>query len=436
MLLEVNRLRHLIVDRPSRDHVAGWAEIAEMMPTTFLLDDRDERDWWRTQTPDTAKCRRRRSGYFSVIAGNIRDVLQLHELRPFDAAYITSSPNNIEEAIGTHVGTVLVSAGITDAIPDVFLEDVDALRDALRTLVQENAAPGHLMECFATRRAGGRRAGSVGYVASQRYLRGRRGLDRMIADETQVVLAGRYFTESEARHNKHQFSLRLLHAKRGDRRGNPVIEAAADVLHLLFEETDFDLIARVPPKPSKPEDHLGDLVERACANADARHQMDVAARVDRAAVRCIRDYGDQKQAGSYARRAANVAGAFRANADLVLDKRILLIDDILTSGSTIVEVARVLRRAGACEVTVFPLGITQSIVNYDPDLELPCENERCDGIMRIRFANASDGAFWGCSEWRPGDRGCNSTLKFEEGLREVNRLITTDSIVVVEESTF
>jgi ComF family protein len=55
-------------------------------------------------------------------------------------------------------------------------------------------------------------------------------------------------------------------------------------------------------------------------------------------------------------RAANVRGAFQARLQEVIeDKRVLLIDDLYTTGATLAECARVLRRAGAAEVRAFTL---------------------------------------------------------------------------------
>ncbi len=54
-----------------------------------------------------------------------------------------------------------------------------------------------------------------------------------------------------------------------------------------------------------------------------------------------------------AQRRANVLGAYRVvDAELVRDKKILLIDDVLTTGSTAGECARVLLTAGAKEVSL------------------------------------------------------------------------------------
>ena len=55
-------------------------------------------------------------------------------------------------------------------------------------------------------------------------------------------------------------------------------------------------------------------------------------------------------------RAENVRGAFRMRPGATVEgKRVLLIDDVLTSGATVEECARVLRRAGAAGVDVLSL---------------------------------------------------------------------------------
>lgn len=72
-----------------------------------------------------------------------------------------------------------------------------------------------------------------------------------------------------------------------------------------------------------------------------------------ASVRCLRKRHTRRQSGlqNEAARAANVAGAFRAvNPEQFRGKRILLVDDILTTGATMQECARTLLTAGAAEV--------------------------------------------------------------------------------------
>ena len=60
-------------------------------------------------------------------------------------------------------------------------------------------------------------------------------------------------------------------------------------------------------------------------------------------------------------RKANVRGAFAIRLGYHLDQaNVLLVDDILTTGSTCSEAARALKRAGAARVTVVVAGRTMS----------------------------------------------------------------------------
>lgn len=63
------------------------------------------------------------------------------------------------------------------------------------------------------------------------------------------------------------------------------------------------------------------------------------------------------QSGDGAARRRNVRGAFavRGASRAVQEKRLLLIDDVFTTGATVEECARVLRRAGAAAVGVYTL---------------------------------------------------------------------------------
>jgi ComF family protein len=73
--------------------------------------------------------------------------------------------------------------------------------------------------------------------------------------------------------------------------------------------------------------------------------------VEHAAVRRVRRTRPQTTVERSERR-ANIRGAFRADPGLVAGKRVLLVDDILTTGATAEECARVLAAAGAARVDV------------------------------------------------------------------------------------
>ena len=67
----------------------------------------------------------------------------------------------------------------------------------------------------------------------------------------------------------------------------------------------------------------------------------------------------QSGTGSREKRAANISGAYRVpDPALIAGKRVLLIDDIITTGATLSECARTLRSAGAAEVLCAALATT------------------------------------------------------------------------------
>lgn len=69
-------------------------------------------------------------------------------------------------------------------------------------------------------------------------------------------------------------------------------------------------------------------------------------------LRKIRNTPPQSGLKDVSRRRANVLGAYRAvDPEIIREKRVLLIDDIITTGATVSECARVLLTAGAKEVT-------------------------------------------------------------------------------------
>lgn len=81
-------------------------------------------------------------------------------------------------------------------------------------------------------------------------------------------------------------------------------------------------------------------------------------------LRKIRHNRPQSRIIGEAKRRANVLGAYRAeNAELLQGKRILLLDDIITTGATAGECARVLLTAGAKEIHCGAMAVARHRAN-------------------------------------------------------------------------
>jgi ComF family protein len=89
---------------------------------------------------------------------------------------------------------------------------------------------------------------------------------------------------------------------------------------------------------------------------------DIAARMDPVALRRVRDTPSQTGLDRRERQ-RNVRGAFRARDGLRLPARVWLVDDVVTTGSTLAEAARALRRAGALTVVGVCAARTRAVIS-------------------------------------------------------------------------
>jgi len=129
--------------------------------------------------------------------------------------------------------------------------------------------------------------------------------------------------------------------------------AALGVLRLLIREA----AARAPGLPPQlvvPVSlHARRLRERGFNPAAVLARVvarELSVPLDPTALVRVRDTRSQTGLGRAARR-RNLRGAFRARTHLLAPPRVWIVDDVVTTGSTVAEAARALRRAGAKEVT-------------------------------------------------------------------------------------
>ena len=116
------------------------------------------------------------------------------------------------------------------------------------------------------------------------------------------------------------------------------------------EITGFDGVVPVPLHP-KRERYRGYNQATLLAKVIARN---AGVPVWRDALRRVR-HTDQQALVAAARRWENVRGAFRAASGRVEGRRVLLVDDVMTTGATVGECARMLKKVGAARVNVLTL---------------------------------------------------------------------------------
>ncbi len=127
---------------------------------------------------------------------------------------------------------------------------------------------------------------------------------------------------------------------------NPLGELMAYAARRAFPEYDPQLLVSVPLHPTRERERgYNQAVELAKVMSRALgipHEVDVAYR--------IKNTVRQTELDDESARQFNLNGAFAVFPELVRAKRILLIDDVLTSGATTFTLARQLMKSGAIDV--------------------------------------------------------------------------------------
>ena len=117
---------------------------------------------------------------------------------------------------------------------------------------------------------------------------------------------------------------------------------------------EYDIISWVPLSKKRMKkrgyDQAKRLAEELCIRLGEKEV--------RTLVKC-RDSAPQSRQTSSSSRKANVLGAYEITSTDVSGKRIIILDDVLTTGSTVSECARVLKTAGAEKVYVVTLAKTR-----------------------------------------------------------------------------
>lgn len=115
-----------------------------------------------------------------------------------------------------------------------------------------------------------------------------------------------------------------------------------------YDLLSFDALCYVPLHHVKQRERGFNQAEWLARNLSHEKQIPII----KQALRRVRDLGSQTHLTA-AERSANVAGAFAVKVPRRLEnKRLLLIDDVMTTGATVSECARVLMKAGAASVHV------------------------------------------------------------------------------------
>lgn len=132
----------------------------------------------------------------------------------------------------------------------------------------------------------------------------------------------------------------LIHGLKYER-AKAVATVLADLIGSHLAELKFDLVTAVPADPARRRArgyNQAELIAKALSNVAGVPYVDVLLRV-----KPVHQIGAERD-----RRLEQIKGAFSFQRELFIKgARVLVVDDVVTTGATLAECARVLKKAGA-----------------------------------------------------------------------------------------
>lgn len=330
------------------------------------------------------------------------------DMNLYESAIITGSQQMVRTVHNQCMSTILLTRDLSNmehtGLPDYIIMESENLKGILNKSIL-----GYYNEMVAEDLNG------TGYT----YKLGE--ISHLLFPEIKAALlvGGRYFTSKDHRAYTHCLTNKLLKLKDCNQ---VITDQLAGILKQNLQTAknfwgDIDIITIVPPKPMG-KNHLGFLLNNNNLN-------DYRSLIDTDILYTTKDYPKQKTAGNWENRANNVLNAFASRRNV--NGHIVIVDDILTSGSTTLECARVLYESGAEKISIVPLAVMQSQVDIQNLSKVSCSN--CmEGVFKLRFNNRDGTAFWACDQFPH----CKNTKNYYRIKNDYNLQFTMD---VGEEET-
>lgn len=368
-------------------------------------------EWWRQFDIEDSDVVRAESFFENSFFQNvIRRALQEKNMKRSETVIVSSHPKILDAATDLLLGTICltIDPSIDDSMFDQYgidfgVDNVKTLGEALNGKFagfasEVFAAPD---SCKVTPTNSGKQLLGLGWIENKntgnRYYHG-----------------GRYFSEKkDSRHDLHPLSLRIIDSKNNNRQA-AMIEKAFAFLIRAVTSGEFDLVSHVPPKTEGETDRFAGFLKNLHRSNELGEIKIGKEQVRDDLLKCIRPYESLKTFGA-ADRAELVKDAYEANKSAVAGKRIVLLDDVVTSGSTLNECIRQLTKAGAKEVIPIVLAYKPFKNKIIQGLgDTPPYTNCCDWPQVVRFNRDHGEPFFGCSAWHYGDEVNHKYSKFVE----------------------
>ncbi|QXJ39565.1 DNA utilization protein GntX [Parageobacillus caldoxylosilyticus] len=398
MFLQCNDIRLFIIDleniEPRYDSIL--TEAPKEISFYINCEDNDRCEYFRKRRSNVQFWQSNHTDEKFVPMMDFPIVLHDTIFEPYETVFLTGNLNDVQYATKECISTILLNTvnGEVDRnkLPDFEVQTPEQLKE-----IFTNKRKGFFHEMVINNESG---------IGNFKLLTLRHQL--FLNYTAKLVVGGRFFVDGDHRCYSHPLTQMIRLFKYGNKNTfgklARVIKSSLDIIQSNIKE--IDIITHVPAKPSKVDYLEALLKEQTFKDYSTKIRSDI--------LKAKRDYAPQKNAGSWMSRAYNVHDEF----DVIsrVTGHVVLIDDIVTSGSTTMECARMLYNHGAEEVTIVCMGAMQS--NSDAGFKNPIICSNCGGFLKLKFNKHDGSVFWGCENFY--SRGCKSTLNYDDGRKKYN----------------
>lgn len=345
----------------------------------------------------------------------IQEVMEKEKCESYSIISISKDILFLKSMIEYHIGTILVGNLIHDFLKNIPDYDVLTIKQIVEVLNYDRK--GYCAEIFATYESSKK---TMSLLFCNESITLADGSERVV----DLYFGGRYYA------NKHMYILNdpLSHiVKQFKSRYVKVVDLFFDLAcRYIAQIENVDSFTYIPLKPADIKEGKFDRFNNLKLIGLKKENMQLDT-----FLRCIKDFS-QKGNDLYVRREI-VKGAFEVIRD-VENKTIVIIDDVFSTGSTILEAVKILYEAGAKKVIAVLLSVnqlTESSIKYK---NLKCNI--CGSNMKLRMNKSSGQLFFGCENYQEHENGKSSTIDLLSGmdtLKEINKLEVVDIVDLQDE---
>ena len=318
-------------------------------------------------------------------------VLKGLRLATSEIAYVSKNINFIENALCFLSGTIWIKSDIftyqnASNCPDLVFDSLTDLSNRLKNQMT---------------------TGRFGEVMISPDTSVKRGYCQPVIFEVNNLMVvlfflGRYYGYNHYMNQLHPYSTAIFWNKKKTSKAYGVFNVQfADFFTKLVKHIKnnigVDCICHVPVRPGH-DNRFREIAEIVAKDNQVENISDSFV--------CIQDYETQKGL-TEAERRENIRGVFEFHGRLQ-GKKIVLLDDIITTGATVEECIYVLRKAGAADVSVVVLAINQIGRTYWSSNQPSVICPKCGNRMHLLVNSNNQSFFYLCYD-------CKNIIGYEAG---------------------